>query len=151
MTPQRLLIPSLALAAALLFAACGGTSQPAVKPLTVTFTITNNGSSNHCGGGVGAHDVANVTLKQSITGVETVQQGTVPTGYSRDIQVVIPQNDTYDVFVYSVNYCCNPGSGCVLDPAIFMHTPLVSGQSYVVNLAGGTASTLDSAHSTGIF
>jgi hypothetical protein len=138
------------LASAVLFAACGPTI-PVVAPLTVTFAITNNGSSNHCGGGVGAHDVDNVTLKQSITGVETVQHGTVPSGYTRDIPVIIPKDDTYDVFVYAVDYCCNPGSGCVLDPAIFMHTPLAAGQTYVVNLAGGTASTLGTAHSTGSF
>jgi hypothetical protein len=144
---RHLFIPILA--AGIMLVGCNSTSAP--TPLSVTFSITNNGSSNHCGGGVGAHDVANVTLKQSVTGTETVQNCTVPTGYSRAIRVVIPENDTYDVFIYSVDYCCNPGSGCELDPAIFTRTPLVSGQDYVVHLAGCSASTLDATRSTGIF
>jgi hypothetical protein len=90
-------------------------------------------------------------LKQSITGIETSQDCTVPSGYSININVIIPANDTYNVFINSENYCCNPGSGCAMDHAIFMNIPLVSGSTYNVNLSGDSTSKLDSIPSSGIF
>lgn len=150
MTNVSTALPVL-VAAALAVAGCGeGPAAPPALP-TVTFSITNNGQSSHCGGSGNPWAVAGITLKQSTTGVESTQGVTVPSGYSRDLAVVIPASGTYDVFINSESYCCNPGSGCVSDSAVFMRTLLVSGSTHTIILAGGSASTLDSTPSTGIF
>jgi hypothetical protein len=149
---KKALMPLLVLAASLFAASgCGGSSDVAPPPPSVTFSISNNGLSSHCGGSAVPWGVASITLKQSVTGVESTQGGTVPSGYSRDIAVLIPANDTYDVFINSESYCCNPGSGCAFDSAIFKKTSLVSGSTHTIALSGGTASTFDSTPSTGIF
>ena len=147
---KKALMPVL-VAAMTAMAGCGGSSDATPPPLSVTFSITNNGQSSHCGGSAVPWAVASITLKQSTTGAESTQADAVPSGYSRSIDVVIPANDTYDVFINSESYCCNPGSGCTYDSAIFRTTPLVSGSTHVIDLAGGSASTFDSTASTGIF
>jgi hypothetical protein len=116
-------------------------------PNYVTFNITNNGFYHWNSSTTYTGPVTSVCLTRNSTGTSYSQTCSIPTGTSSNVNVVIPADDTYTVNVYS-NAITNIGFN---RSATFNTFSFTRGTTYTVNLAGGSASTLNTTPSSGDF